>query len=226
MRNDQAKTDGDDFCDKIKDYRLTIKVRNNRILKAIEAVGGTPGNKWCEEHGLRYARVNDLINMTSSPLSADGKLYRDAERLCEVLGKLPEELWSNEQLYPLERNFSSMEMDHAQVVALLPHDQQSYLPDFSNIEQAQTKSLLLKAMSTLMPREQAILKMRFYDDLLLEECAKNLGVTIERARQIEAKALVKMRNPTRQGIFIDAVDSVSEEHRAYVKKKAKEFLNA
>jgi RNA polymerase sigma factor (sigma-70 family) len=208
----------------MKDYRLTIKVRNNRLLKAIEAVGGTPGGKWCAANGLGYVRVNDLVNMTSSPLTAEGELYRDAARLCEVLGKLPEDLWSNEQLYPLERNFSEMEMDHAQVVALLPQEQQSYLPDFSEFEQAQTKALVSEAVSTLTPREQEVIHMRFTDELTYDECGKRIGVTRERVRQIEATALRKMRHPKWAGMFIDAVDWASKEDRAKAKAATAKYM--
>ncbi len=205
--------------DKMKDYRLTIKVRNNRLLKAIESVGGTPGGKWCEENGLSYIRVNNLVNMTSSPLTAEGKLHRDAARLCDVLQKLPEDLWSNEQLYPLERNFSEMEMDHAQVVALLPHEQQSYLPDFSEFEQAQTRALVSKAVSTLGQRAQEVIQMRFTDELTYEECGKRLGITRERVRQIEAKALRVLRHPTRVGMIADAVDFIPlDQYRAAIAK--------
>ena len=90
--------------------------------------------------------MNDLINMTSSPLSSDGSLFHDAARLCEVLGKPPEDLWSNEQLYPLEKNFSEMEMDYSRVIALLPPEKQSYLQDFSKPEQEQTKALVLSRL--------------------------------------------------------------------------------
>jgi RNA polymerase sigma factor (sigma-70 family) len=210
--------------DKMKDYRLTIKVRNNRLLKAIEAVGGTPGGKWCAANGLGYARVNDLVNMTSSPLTAEGELHRDAARLCEVLGKLPEDLWSNEQLYPLEKNFSEMEMDHAQVVALLPQEQQSYLPDFSNLEHEQTRQLVSAALSTLTPREQEVIQMRFTDELTYEECANRLDVTRERVRQIEAKAMRKLRHPARVGMFIDAVDWASEKERTEAKAATAKYM--
>lgn len=204
----------------MRDYRLTIKVRNNRLLKAIEAAGGTPGGKWCAENGLCYSMVNNLIKMTSSPLTADGELRLDAAKLCDVLGKLPEDLWSNEQLYPLEKNFSEMEMDYSQVVALLPQEQQSYLPDLSEFERAQTKALLDKAVATLNPREQKVIRMRFEDDLTLEECADRLDITRERARQIEAKALRTLRHPSLVGIFVDAVDCVSEKTRSDAKKAA------
>lgn len=211
------------FEDEMKDYRITVKVRNNRLLKAIEDAGGSPGNKWCEANGLGYARVNSLINMTSSPLTAEGNLFPDAALLCEVLGKLPEDLWSNEQLYPLERNFSEMEMDHAQVVALLPQEQQSYLPDFSEFERAQTNALVSKAVSTLTLREQEVLRMRFEDDLTFDECAARLYVTRERVRQIEAKALRKMRHPTRVGMLVDLMD-FSEADRTKYKRATAEYL--
>ena len=149
----------------MKDYRITVKVRNNRLLKAIEDAGGTPGQKWCDANGLGYARVNSLINMTSSPLTAEGDLFPDASRLCEVLDKIPDDLWSSEQLYPLEKNFSELEMDYSQVVALLPSEQQSYLPDFSELEQEQTKGLVSAALSTLTDREREVIRMRFEDEL-------------------------------------------------------------
>lgn len=209
--------------DTIKDYRLTLRVRNNRLLKAIEAIGGTPGSKWCAASGLSYSCVNNLINMTSSPLTEKGELRRDAAKLCEVLNKLPEDLWSNEQLYPLEKNFSEMEMDYAQVVALLPQEQQSYLPDFSEFEQTQTKALISKAVSTLRPREQAILRMRFEDDLTLEECARQLHVTRERVHQIETKTLRKMRDPKRVGMLVDLMDFNKADRAAYKRATAKYF---
>ncbi len=201
------------FENKMKDYRLTLKVRNNRLLKAIETAGGTPGAKWCAANGLTYTLVNDLINMTSSPLTIKGKLRQEAVKLCEILNKLPEDLWSNEQLYPLEKNFSEMEMDYAQVIALLPKEEQSYLPDFSEFEQAQTKALVSKLVSTLTPREQDVIRMRFEDDLTLAECAAQFNVGLERIRQIEAKALRKMRHPARIGMLVDVLD-LNEADRA------------
>ncbi len=66
----------------MKDYRVTVKVRNNRILRAIEEAGGTPGQKWCEEQGIGYQSINNLVNMTASPLTADGNLSAPAAMLC------------------------------------------------------------------------------------------------------------------------------------------------
>lgn len=209
---------------RFKDYRLTVKIRNNRLLRAIESVGGTPGSKWCEANGLRYSRVNDLINMTSSPLAADGNLYPDAERLCEILDKLPEDLWSNEQLRPFEKNFSEMEMDHAQVLALLPSEDRSYLPDNSVFEAEQTKLLISKALDTLNGREREVIRLRYEEELTFEEIGKRFNVSYERIRQIEASALRKLRHPSMIGMFVDCLD-VEEPKRAFYKKAAQEYLD-
>ena len=60
---------------------------------------------------------------------------------------------------------------------------------------------LESALGTLNPREEKVLRMRFgFNDghaRTLEECGRELGVTRERVRQIEAKALRKLRHPTR-----------------------------
>lgn len=198
-----------------KDYRLTVKVRNNRILKAIEAVGGTPGGKWCAANGLGYISVNDLINMTSSPHKGDGTLTLNASLLCDVLGKLPEDLWSNEQLYPLVKNFSEMEMDYGQVCALLPSSEQSYLPDFSEMEEAETTKLVDEALGCLTSREAKVLRLRFYEDMTLAAIGEQFGVQKERVRQIEAKALRKLRHPRLAEKLSELVDMSDAQRESY-----------
>jgi RNA polymerase sigma factor (sigma-70 family) len=205
----------------MKDYRVTIKVRNNRILRAIEESGGTPGQKWCKANGLCYKQVNEYINMVEAPTTSMGDLRPSAIKLCEVVDKIPQDLWSSEQLFPLETNIGEMEMDYLQVTSLLSADEQSYLPEFPEIQAEQTSKLLDDVLNTLPVREQKVIKARFYDDLSLEECAKLYDVTRERIRQIEQKALKKLRQPCRIGIIADCLD-LNEKDRAYYKNATKE----
>lgn len=193
------------------DYRVTIKVRNNRILKAIDELGGSQGQKWCEANGMCYTMVNNLINMTSSPLGKNGSLSKTAMRLCDVLGKLPDDLWNNDQLYPLERNFSEMEMDYAQIVATFPFEQQFCLPYFHGMELAETRDIVSRALSTLKPRERDVIYMLFNEDLTYDECAQRLGVSRERIRQIEQKAIRKLRDkPVTRDMLLNALDLIND----------------
>ncbi len=57
------------------------------------------------------------------------------------------------------------------------------------------------ALATLTEREQGVIMYRFQRKLTLEQCGKEYGVTRERIRQIEAKALRKLRHPTRANMM-------------------------
>ena len=95
--------------------------------------------------------------------------------------------------------------------APMGEDEDSYLADFledhkavSPVEAAEHRDLseqTRKVLATLTPREEKILKLRFgideKGDHTLEEVGQSFDVTRERIRQIEAKALRKMRHPSR-----------------------------
>jgi len=57
------------------------------------------------------------------------------------------------------------------------------------------------AVATLTEREQGVLMCRFRRKLTLAQCGKEYGITRERIRQIEAKALRKLRHPTRENMM-------------------------
>lgn len=79
-----------------------------------------------------------------------------------------------------------------------------------SVEQNVLKEQLLSVIETLTPREQKVIRLRYgIDDLhprTLEEVGKEFNVTRERIRQIEAKALRKLKNPSRSKRLKDFVD--------------------
>ncbi len=83
-------------------------------------------------------------------------------------------------------------------------DADSISPDEATIMENLRQSLR-RVLSTLTPREELVLRMRFgidtAVDLTLEEVGENFSVTRERIRQIEAKALKKLKHPTRKNLL-------------------------
>jgi RNA polymerase primary sigma factor len=79
------------------------------------------------------------------------------------------------------------------------------------VEAGALQDLVAGALSELTPREERILRMRFgiggMSEHTLEEVGKTFGVTRERIRQIEAKALDKLRQPTRSQKLLTFADS-------------------
>jgi RNA polymerase primary sigma factor len=100
-------------------------------------------------------------------------------------------------------------------------DEDSHLGDFIEdtgavapvdaAQQADLEEAMKEVLDSLTPREAKVIRMRFgiemTDDHTLEEVGKQFDVTRERIRQIEAKALRKLRHPSRVDIlrhFLDA----------------------
>jgi RNA polymerase primary sigma factor len=151
------------------------------------------------------------------------KLYRTSRRLVQELGREPtnEEL-SQEMEMPLEKVREVLKASREPISLETPIGEEgdSHLGDF--IEDHSTPApadvashMLLKeqigeVLSTLSPREQRVLQLRFgLEDgraRTLEEVGKEFGVTRERIRQIEAKALRKLRHPSRSRHLKDYLD--------------------
>ena len=83
----------------------------------------------------------------------------------------------------------------------------------ANIEQSELKETTTRVLSSLTPREERVLRMRFgfsnNTDYTLEEVAQHFKVSRERIRQVEAKALRKLKHPSRSAILKPYLNATS-----------------
>ena len=177
-----------------KDYRVTVKARNNRILTAIEEFGGEVGAKWCQENGLSYVTINNLINMTISPIKVNGDFKDCAKKLCEVLGKDRFDLWSVDQLVPLEKNHSEFEVSGEELKKIIGRDDVMYIQDFNEVDDERVSVMLEKALHGLRDKERAVIEMLFYEEKSVSEVGSFLGITGSRVLQIQTNAIRKLRH--------------------------------
>ena len=183
------------------DYRVTIKVQNNNIVKRILDAGFKNVSDFCKNN--REGRINEcvlgkLVNMKKTPFTKNGD-FIDAIKKCSMaLGCLPEDLFNENQLNAeIESNIRTYELSEADMrYMLLEHDPQE---EFDRIiEQRDTKKVVDKVLETLTPREKKVLEFRNGingHEATLEETGRHFGVTRERIRHIENKALRKLRHP-------------------------------
>ena len=194
------------------DYRVQIKVRNARLLRAIEKAGHQPGQIFAREVGISYTgHLLPYLNLKRTPFDENGDLRPCAEMLCVFLNRLPDELWSEEQRYPLLTNAAEIELSAANIHELLASPSDCADP-LSLLEKKQAAQAVDVLLDTLTPREAEILRLRHGIDgepMNLEEMAKAKGCSRERIRQIEAKALRKLRAPARQTVLMDVVVEAS-----------------
>ena len=124
--------------------------------------------------------------------------------------------------FPDIRNKEVMEYENLiEAYACLPDPREE-------VEKTLLKDVLNEALDTLCSREKIVLEMRFYEDKTYDEIGKRFNVTRERIRQIEAKALRKMRHPTRAKQlfwFLDNWEKIEAEYKEQERKRQIELQN-
>ena len=196
-----------DDDESINEYRIKVTVRNNLILSAIENAGHKSVTAFCRHVGLGITAMTELIGMRKPPINANGEFNPIAKLLMEELCALPTDLWTSEQLtLKLARNSAQRSVSAEGMRAALGMHAEEMLelmkPDDldENVLKHEMVTVVQEQLDSLTPRESKVLRMRFgigCEEYTLEEVGKMFDVGSERIRQIEAKALRKMKRPDR-----------------------------
>ncbi len=183
----------------MKDYRVEVKVKNNKLWQHMARTGYSNAARLSRESGVSYPTLIKYLNLKATPLLLSGEWSRSILQLAGFLRCMPEDLFPPQHLeVPLEKNSGAVEMSLEEVTALpgslmaLTDDR---TPETAMMD-AEVHILLKDAIHCLTEREQEVLNFRWGLDgtvMTLRETGARLGITKERIRQIEKRALVKLR---------------------------------
>lgn len=188
----------------MEEYRIDLKVRNNVILYKIEKAGYKTLGEFCRMNNLmsHYSRLGRIVNMTDSPLNTKGEFHLIVERIAELLNCSPLDLFTDTQIHTLlKTNKRSLQVNEAEMKFMLENsNNQKMLEEIVDDERRDNE--INKQLNTLSPREQKVINMRFgmgdYSrEYSLDEVGESIECSRERVRQIEAKALRKLRHHTK-----------------------------
>lgn len=184
----------------MKDYNVKVTVRNNRILKTIKDAGYRSVRAFSEEAGLSYPQVNTIICMRLSAVNKQGRLRDIAQALCDALGALPEDLWSEEQLWVTRTRASQeYELSHDEALQVLKNQA---APDMLKNVEDKNEVLYLLESADLTDRELKVVSLLHEKEMTLEAIAAQFGLTRERIRQIEHKAYRKVRTAAAKNHYL------------------------
>lgn len=88
----------------MKDYRIKITIRNERLLSAIESMGFKSVRKFSLAYGLGYTTVAYIVSGKIKPINDKGFVIPTVEKILEILGLNIEEAFTPRQLQGFKRN--------------------------------------------------------------------------------------------------------------------------
>ena len=179
----------------MEDYKIQLKVQNGHLFRMMESRGLKTVSELSRATGIGNGELGNIANLKKGVYNKQtGKLTSACEKLCDfffcdIADIVPEQHITNPLLnsvtekYVTKYELAALEIDSTNPSLMIDKDLIS------------VKSITDTSIN-LTDRERRVIKMRFEDGKTSTYIADILSVSIERVRQIEHKALLKLSSKT------------------------------
>ena len=180
----------------IKDYRLKITIRNNKILSKMESLGYISVRKFCKEFNLDYQQTTEVINGKIKPLNDKGTIRKSCDQLLSILGLELHDAFTDRQLQGFNKTGFVFKLKEKEMLELVDPVQNQEIKVIENDVQKKIADAMNKRLT---PRQKEILSLKYgfngHIEHTLDEIGKMYGVSRERIRQIILKSERLLQHP-------------------------------
>jgi hypothetical protein len=205
----------------MSDYRVKITIRNDRLLSKMEEMGFKSVMQFCKHTGMQYTSTNHIFAGKLSPINEKGEIRKNVKLLLENLDMTVEEAFTTRQLEGFSKNTFETKVEEEKLLQLVNPVKSLEIKAIESDVKDKINKILFKY---LRPNERYVIARRFgftkEDNPPYWEVGLGLNVTVERARQIEARGLQRLQNPKVKQELLD-----TGFYDIYTKVNTKENLN-
>ena len=181
----------------MKDYRVKITIRNERLLRAIEEKGFVSVNQFCIAYNLPYQQITEVINGKQKPIDKSNNIIKVVENLLEILQLSVDEAFTKRQLQGFHKSGYELKVKEKDLLTLVNPAQNQ---ERKLIEEDVKKNLMEAINMRLNRRQKEMIMLRYGfnggKEHTYAELGKIFSVTVERARQIVQKAERMLKHPS------------------------------
>ena len=177
----------------MSDYYAILKIQQGRLKAAISEAGFESVAALSRFSGINQTSIGALLNFKKSPRCKDGKWRKQVLCISEALCRDPSSLFPEYLNHEIPSNRMDAFVERAQLNGTIAKQ----LGPADACEDDDMNSVINEVLGTLTNRERYIMKERVWGGKSLVEIGDKMGLTREGVRQIEAKAMRKLRHPAR-----------------------------
>jgi len=173
----------------MSDYRIKVNIRNNRLLKAMEAKGFTSASKFEKSYGFRNYAMISLINGSKPPLNKNGETKPFVKEILDILEISITDAFTEKQLQGFKKNTFTIEAKESQLLQLINNRK----PLEINLMEKDVNKLIDNLLSSLPKKYEQVIRMYMFENKRKCEIASQLNLSSSRIDQIVEKGIEKLK---------------------------------
>jgi RNA polymerase sigma factor (sigma-70 family) len=183
------------------DYKLEVRIKNGKFSKMMESFGIKTVAELAKKSNVSLAALYSIANLQLDPFLRvrdsylgtriiEGHYKKAYTELSDFFCVSPLDLWPEDLKESLKKSVTTKYFDLKDIPQLGPIVGHKELPDpEEHADKYFQKEIIEKALSSINPKYEKVLRMRFFEDCTYDQIGDEIGVTRERVRQMIMKGL-------------------------------------